>query len=174
MRKLDLVGQKFGRLTVLEVCGRNHNVRVWKCQCDCGKQHEVEQNHLSSGRTTSCGCYHKEKVTTHGLSNSPEERAYDHARQRCKPNHNKHAHYFDRGIRFEFTSFEQFYAEVGPKPTPKHSLDRIDNDGNYAPGNIRWATKSEQERNKRCNNCDALKARIKELEVQIASLTQKE
>jgi hypothetical protein len=73
----------------------------------------------------------------------------------------------DRGILFKFESFEQFYAEIGPKPTAAHQLDRIDNDKGYEPGNVRWATKSQNERNRRCDNCAALKARIKELENQL-------
>ena len=175
MRKLDLAGQKFGRLTAVEVCGRKNNVRVWKCQCDCGTQCEVDQNHLTTARTTSCGCIRRERWTTHGMSRTPEWASYGHAKQRCKPNHNKHAHYFDRGITFDFTSFEQFYAEVGPKPTPKHSLDRWpNNDGPYGPGNVRWATKSQQERNRRCDNCAVHLARIKDLESKLAAFGQEQ
>jgi hypothetical protein len=169
MKPRELAGRRFGRLIAVEVCGVKNNVRVWRCTCDCGNQCEVDQNHLTTNRTKSCGCYRKERNTTHGMSGSPEWSSYDHAKQRCKPNHCKHEHYFDRGITFNFTSFEQFYAEVGPKPTPKHSLDRWpNNDGPYGPGNVRWATKSQQERNRRCDNCLALKERIKILELQLA------
>ena len=169
MRKLDLAGRKFGRLTLIEVVGVNTaKQRVWRCLCDCGKEHAASQGHLTTNKVTSCGCYRKERATTHGMHKTPEWRAYGHAKTRCNPNHKNHADYFDRGIVFGFTSFEQFFAEVGFKPTPKHSLDRIDNDRGYVSGNVRWATKSQQERNRRCDNCVILKARIKELEVMLA------
>jgi hypothetical protein len=170
MRKLDLAGQKFGRLTLVRVVGVNKSKqRVWLCLCDCGKQHTAAQAHITGGKVTSCGCYRRERATKHGMHLSDEWRAFGHAKTRCKSNHKHHAHYFDRGILFKFESFEQFYAEIGPKPTAAHQLDRIDNDKGYEPGNVRWATKSQNERNRRCDNCAALKARIKELELQIST-----
>ena len=173
MRKLDLAGKKFNRLTLIQVVGVNKSKqRVWLCLCDCGKQHTASQAHITHNKVTSCGCYRKERATKHGMHRSPEWRAYGHAMQRCKPNHSNHDHYFDRGITFKFSSFEQFYAEVGPKPTLGHQLDRIDNDRGYEPGNVRWATKSQNERNRRCNNCIALKARIQDLEAQILEVHQ--
>jgi hypothetical protein len=72
------------------------------------------------------------------------------AKRRCK-NGKDFANYGGRGIEFRFTGFEQFYAELGPRPSPEHSLDRIDNDGHYEPGNVRWATQSQQQKNKRIN-----------------------
>jgi hypothetical protein len=169
MRRLDLEGQKYGRLTLIYSTGINKSKqRMWLAQCDCGKETIVCQQHVRDGRTTSCGCFHKENQTKHGMAHTKEWHAYHHAKARCKPNHKHHQHYFDRGIRCHFTSFEEFFAEIGPAPSLKHSVDRIDNDKGYEPGNIRWATKSEQERNRRCDNCAALKARIAELEAQLA------
>jgi hypothetical protein len=169
MRALDLADKRYGRLTFIKVVGRNKaKQRVWLLKCDCGNYHEAAQNHVTGGHTTSCGCYHKDKQTTHGMCRSPEWFAYQHAKARCKPDHKAHEHYFDRGIRFSFDSFEQFFAEVGLRPSAKYSLDRIDNDKGYESGNLRWATKKVQERNKRCDNCSALKARIAELEAQVA------
>jgi hypothetical protein len=170
MRKLDLAGKKFGRLTLVKVIGVNSaKQRVWGCICDCGIEHTASQAHLTTGKVTSCGCYRRERATTHGMHKSPEWQAYQHAKARCKPEHSKHEHYFDRGILFNFQSFEEFFSEVGFRPTAKHSLDRRENDGNYEKGNVRWATKSQQERNRRCDNCAALKARIKDLELQIST-----
>jgi len=175
MRKLDLAGKKFGRLTLVKVIGVNKSKqRMWFCICDCGTEHTASQAHITKGKTTSCGCYRRERATTHGMHQTGEWRAYGHALQRCRPNHSKHAHYFDRGITFKFESFEQFYAEVGLKPTPAHQLDRIDNDKGYEPGNVRWVTKSQNERNRRCDNCLILKARIKELENQLQISTNSE
>jgi len=86
----------------------------------------------------------------HGMTTTPEYRAYKAARTRCNnPNTEQWRDYGGRGIKFLFTSFEQFLAELGSKPSPKHTLDRINNDGHYAPGNVRWATRHEQKINQR-------------------------
>jgi hypothetical protein len=84
------------------------------------------------------------------MSTTPEFAAYRGAKHRCtNPNDKLWMNYGGRGIQFHFLSFEQFFAELGLKPTPKHSLDRRDNDGNYEPGNVRWATETEQQNNRR-------------------------
>lgn len=87
----------------------------------------------------------------HGLSRTPEYHVYQVAKDRCtNQKHPKYSQYGGRGIQFLFTSFEQFFAELGPKPSPQHSLDRYpNNDGNYEPGNVRWATYTEQNNNTR-------------------------
>jgi|SRR5579864_1972026 len=105
---------------------------------------------------------------THGLSFSPEYFTYQNARQRCtNPKAMKYNNYGGRGIKFLFTSFEQFLADVGPRPSPQHSLDRKRNEGHYEPGNVKWSTKQEQAANKRWPVClenyttDALVAELK-------------
>ena len=171
MRK-ELVGKKFGRLIVVlfNGIGTNRNA-MWLCSCVCGGSAVVSTNSLTSGNTRSCGCLHKEFTSTgkagtkHGGYGTPEYRAYSTAKQRCcNPDNENYPAYGGRGIEFNFVSFEEFYQELGNKPSSKYSLDRINNDGNYEIGNVRWATKSEQCRNQRCNNCVALKRRISELE----------
>ena len=175
MRALDLAGKVFGRLTLIRVVGVNQaKQRMWLCLCACGNEHTASQAHITRGKSRSCGCYRIECATTHGMHRTPEWFAYNHAQQRCKPQHKHHAHYFDRGIAFKFTSFEQFFAEVGLRPSSKHSLDRRDNDKGYESGNVRWATKSQQERNRRCDNCAALKVRVQELESKLAALVAAE
>jgi len=170
MRKLDLAGRKFGRLTLLRVIGVNRSKqRIWKCLCDCGQKHAASQAHITNGKTTSCGCFRRERATRHNRCRTPEWFAYQHAKARCKPTASKHEHYFDRGIFFTFVSFEEFLRDVGERPSPKHSLDRKDNDRGYEIGNVRWATKSQQERNRRCDNCTVLKQRVLELETQLAA-----
>jgi hypothetical protein len=169
MRKLDITGIRFTRLVAIEPTGINKaRQTMWLCKCDCGKHTTVSLAHLRAEKVQSCGCLHLDRVTIHGMCKSKEWFAYQHAKARCKADYSKHEHYYDRGIRFNFTSFDEFFTEVGLKPSNKHSLDRIDNDGSYEAGNVKWSTKSEQERNRRCNNCVVLKQRIKELEAQIA------
>lgn len=87
---------------------------------------------------------------TTNRSHTPEYEAYQRAKSRCQnPNKDCYSNYGQRGVEFRFTSFEEFWACLGPRPTSVHSLDRADNDGHYEPGNVRWATKKEQQRNRR-------------------------
>lgn len=168
MKKLDITGMRFTRLVAVEKTGINKSKQsVWLCNCDCGNSTTVALGHLRAGKVTSCGCLHKERVTIHGMHKSKEWFAYQHAKARCKSDYPKHEHYYDRGIRFNFQSFDEFFKEVGLRPSSKHSLDRIDNDGSYEIGNVKWSTKSEQEQNRRCIHCAKLKQRIKELEAQL-------
>lgn len=108
-----------------------------------GKKRNAESlANMSAGR--------KGKGVTHGMSNSPEYGIYANEKYRCtNPKNKDWEDYGGRGIKFLFTSFEQFFAELGPRPSPQHSVDRIDDDGNYEPGNVRWATASQQNRNRR-------------------------
>jgi hypothetical protein len=183
----DLTNEIFGRLTVkMRLPNDKYRRAVWLCDCSCGKQHVATSQVLLSGNTQSCGCLvvdtAKRVNTTHGATangqKTPEYQAYINAKRRCvDPNTQSYARYGGRGIKFLLTSFEQFLADVGPRPTPKHSLDRRDNEGHYVVGNLKWSTKVEQANNRRppqCAGCLALKARIKELENQLQSSTNSE
>ena len=101
----------------------------------------MPSNNLHSGHTQSCGCYSKEAIHAerHGMSDTPEYHAYTDAQQRClNPNNPGYPYYGGRGIEFRFNSFEEFFAELGTKASPDLELDRIDNDGHYEVGNVRW------------------------------------
>jgi len=149
----NIAGQRFGRLVALRRVGTNRTgMTQWECFCDCGHTTIVLKAALKNGHTASCGCLHQEVIRKHGAYRSPEYQAYLRAKQRCNPHSNNpkyRKHWSGRGIRFRFSTFECFLAEIGLRPGPGYSLDRINNDGHYEPGNVRWATVLEQRHNRR-------------------------
>ena len=159
-QRLELVGKRFGKLLVVKVVRCTPRGMLWHCICDCGAETELVTGNLTSGNTRSCGCLKREMVAAknyrHGLlrrgNQSPEFNAYLNAMSRCENPDNKcFANYGGRGIRFRFVNFEEFFMALGPRPSRDHSVDRKDNDGDYEPENVHWATRSEQQRNRRHN-----------------------
>lgn len=153
MRKMDLTGNVYGRLTVLEEAEKTeYGQSRWLCACECGTQKVIRGCSLVHGESLSCGCRKLEpnlKNRKHGESNSPVYRVWSSMLSRCQnPNHRAYANYGGRGIKVcpQWQVFENFLADMG-KPPEGLSLDRMDNDGNYEPANCRWATRSEQARN---------------------------
>jgi hypothetical protein len=162
----DLTGEIFGRLTVTARAQSSPRGGTrWVCLCSCGKQTTVAANSLrrETTPTRSCGCLHDEVAAawgerwiTHGYARRgsarrPTYSSYKSAKRRCtNVNYAGFPGYGGRGIQFKFTSFAQFLAEVGDRPRGA-SLERIDNDGHYETGNVRWATPQQQCNNKRTN-----------------------
>jgi hypothetical protein len=156
-------GQRFGRLVVigqdLAVPRRKHQ-RAWALRCDCGAYRSVPTNRLISGKTRSCGCLRREvttaRLTSHGHARkgnqTAEYRAWCGIMDRClNPTNKGYPYYGGRGITVDprWLDFSTFLADLGPRPSPAYSVDRVDNALGYAPGNVRWATRGEQAQNRR-------------------------
>src|ERR1043165_874637 len=156
---IDLTQRRFCRLVVLALAPphpRFNGCAAWCCLCDCGARVDVSGGYLRNGRTRSCGCLRREvsrkNATSHGRYLTTEHLSWREAKQRChNPKNTQFHRYGGRGIRMcdEWRrDFLAFLAHMGPKP-PGHTLDRINNDGNYEPGNVRWATPKQQANNRR-------------------------
>ncbi len=159
----DLTGQKFGRWTVKSWVGWRHlkwgKRSLWLAVCDCGTEKIVTGSGFYDSK--SCGCYRKERSTTHGRSfqKRGDKNASVYNTWRCmtqrvtNPKARWYSCYGGRGIKIDpaWKSFEQFLLDVGEKPSPNHSLDRIDTDKDYCKENCRWATAKEQNWNMRKN-----------------------
>lgn len=157
MKSIDITGVKFGRLTVLRKSDMSSsNGVMWICKCECGVEKIIRGKHLRYGKINSCGCLERELLSsrskTHGMSKSRPYRIWRNMINRCHYEKYAERHlYGGRGIsvcdRWRL-SFENFIADMGV-PSNGLSIDRIDTDGNYEPGNCRWATAKEQSANRR-------------------------
>jgi hypothetical protein len=145
-----VIGDRFGSLVVLGLEGQHR-----LCACDCGTKKRIRVDHLKSGATVSCGCVGKRNSaaakTTHGMSKTRVFKIWLGIIDRCR--NDRDGNYGQRGIRVcdRWQTFENFYADMGEPTTPRHSIDRINVNGDYEPENCRWATATVQARNKRVN-----------------------
>lgn len=157
---MDITGKRYGRLVVIERANlAPHGHWRWHVKCDCGNKKSVEQAALISGVTVSCGCYRLERVreaiaickTTHGKSKTPTYRIWRVMLNRCDhSSQDSYKYYGGRGIKVceRWRKFENFLSDMGEKPDGL-TLDRKKSEGNYEPGNCRWATWTEQRMNQR-------------------------
>jgi hypothetical protein len=154
-RPHELTGHRFGHWTVLEHIFPGK----WLCRCDCGNEAAILTDNLTRGKSRSCGCQKNaaisKAITKHGKVKTKTYRAWGHLKGRClNPGDRVYALYGGRGITVcdrWLNSFENFLADMGEPPTKAHSIDRINCDGNYEPGNCRWATSQGQALNQRRN-----------------------
>jgi len=155
---IDITGQRFGWLTVIECTQRRtHRKPLWRVVCDCGQETEVTANHLRTGNTVSCGCHKRKQLNrrTHGDASRHEKtgayRSWKAMRNRCRyPSCAGFAYYGGKGITVceRWDSYENFLADMGPRPKG-HSIERIDANGNYEPGNCIWLPTKQQRRTRR-------------------------
>ena len=146
---INLIGTRYGKLTIIARAENQGKKVRWLCECDCGNQSIVQSGHLKNGSIKSCGC-----VGAHGMSDSSTHRSWRSMRQRCTDrNHRSFRDYGGRGITIceRWNSFENFLADMGERPNGM-TLDRRDVDGPYDVSNCRWATAKEQQNNKRNNH----------------------
>ena len=154
-RVKDLTGRKFQRVEVLRHVGSDPQRRaLWECKCDCGKIWTVRGTELRNGNVTSCGCMSADRMRTHGMEGTKIYNVWASMKARCQnPKHQAYGNYGGRGITVceRWQEFENFYADMGePPPSDKRlTLERIDNESGYCPGNCKWATYAEQLKNRR-------------------------
>jgi len=181
---VDLTGMKFGRWLVIKR-GKNGNYKAtrWECVCECGNEKLVNGSNLINGKSKSCGCLHSElvgKITlSHGYARKNKKNktytTWISMRQRCNnPKSEAYKYYGGRGISIceRWNNFENFLKDMGERPE-NLTLERENNDGNYEPGNCKWATHEMQSRNNRWVKLNTLKVQVIKKLLAESSLTQK-
>lgn len=152
---IDLSGLKFGKLTVIDSCGVDKDKKlIWNCLCDCGNSKKISGNSLRRGFTKTCGCKYKDgNNKTHNLTKTVEYRVWADIKTRCLNKNCKNWKYYgERGIKISddwLNSFVTFLNDMGKRPSKKHSIDRVDVNGDYCKENCRWVTIDIQSKNKR-------------------------
>lgn len=153
----DYFGKRYGKLIILSLAGfyvsKKQKRAIVKCRCDCGKEKDILLKDIKNGKIKSCSCLQKEnQFYSHRMTHTTEYRIWHNMITRCtNPNSDSYKYYGKRGISVcgRWKTFENFFADMGSRPSLKLTLDRINNDGNYEPENCRWATSKEQRANQR-------------------------
>ena len=184
-RTIDMTGQTFGRLTVLGPVERIRGVGIkWLCRCNCGNVVAVLRTNLRKGRTVSCGCFNQDRKTKHGMATTKLHGVWNAIIQRCNnPQDKAYSNYGERGISIcsewqrNFKSFHDHATRLPHYGEKGRSLDRINNALDYQPGNVRWATRKEQQRNRRANRylthngkTQCISAWAEEIDINVATL----
>ena len=160
-KALDITGEKYHKLTAVRYSHKEGKERIWMFVCDCGNEYFAPVGKVRFGSARSCGCLKKDVLkdrnTSHGMRHTSEYEAWRGAKRRVKGKDSKRRKYEENNITMQedwFNDFMTFYEYIGPKPSPSHSLGRIDNFKGYEEGNVRWETPEEQARNhsKQANN----------------------
>lgn len=157
-----MIGKIFGRLTVVSEAERlTRYGRRFRCRCSCGGETVVDRSNLCNGSVASCGCIKREMLlernatlATHGMSKTSEYLAWINIHRRCEdPKDKSYCRYGAKGIKVckRWSTYENFFADMGKKPTAKHTIERRSNSEGYSPGNCYWATTKKQSRNKSSN-----------------------
>lgn len=164
------ISEKFGRLTVVKVGFHNKKRGSYHmiCECDCGETVSVREDCLTTGNTKSCGCLQKESAKNnshHGMWNTRVYSIWAGMKTRCKTKHKKSHLYGNKGVSVckRWEKFEHFLEDMGLPPSDKHSIDRIDGNGNYEPSNCRWATAKQQANNMSSNKLLTFKGKTQTL-----------
>lgn len=161
-KRIEMIGNKYGRLTVISKSDPSMSGQTrYLCKCDCGNEKVFQAANIRNGKSLSCGCIRKEVTAsrnriekkTHGMCHTREYKIWAGMLVRCAVDHPKYSAHFGRGIKVceRWSKFENFISDMGQRPSSNHSIDRINNDGDYEPNNCRWATSKEQTRNTRYN-----------------------
>lgn len=169
----DLTGNVYGRLTVLGYSPSvKHQLSRWVVLCECGKKFTIYGMSLASNKTKSCGCLQKEKAQKHGNSAHPLYKIWTSINYRCNNSNCKdYPNYGGRGIKNLFESFEDFCASMGKRPCG-YTVERLDVNGHYGPGNCIWIPNSQQSQNRRCNITEEKKQEVVRLAKEISNRTK--
>lgn len=151
-KRIDLTGQRFGRLVVLGYSHTKNGQAFWSCQCDCGNTKQIRGSDLRAGKSLSCKCLNYEVSRTHKMSKTKIYMVWINMHSRCyKNNHPEYKRYGERGIRVcdKWQTFEGFFEDMGTTYKEGLSIDRINVNGNYCKENCRWADNITQQKNRR-------------------------